>query len=86
MIEDNYIVGYDSYDEDAKSSVGVKEVLNFKDLSYCLEINGEIKETKFLSKEEALSKFGYCLNKFEKEKLRQGIFGNINNNKIEYGD
>ena len=55
-----YTIGYDKYDEDSENkSIGVKEILNFRDLSYGIYLNGEYKEVKFLTKEEALNKFGY---------------------------
>ncbi len=57
---EQYTIGYDQYNEDSESkSVAVREVLNFKDLSYGIYLDGECKEVKFLTKEEALGKFGY---------------------------
>lgn len=56
---EQFTVGFDAYDEADGESVGVKEILNFKDLSYGLFLNGECKAVKFLTKEEALEKFGH---------------------------
>lgn len=38
--------------------IGVKEILNFKDLSFTVYVDGELKDVIFLTKEEALNKFG----------------------------
>jgi|GEM_PF-6413577 len=57
---EEYTIGYDKYDKNSENeSVCVKEILNFKDLSYGIYLNGKCKEVKFLTKEEALDKFGY---------------------------
>lgn len=54
-----YVGGYDFYDEGRGDSVGVTEILYFKDLSYITYFNDEPKKIRFLSKQEALNKFGY---------------------------
>lgn len=54
---DQYIMGCDAYDETTGSSFAVREVLNLKDLSYCMEINGKLGEIRFLSESEAIEKF-----------------------------
>lgn len=70
---DNYTKGFDQYDEESEGSVGVKEILNFKDLSYGLFVNGELKKVEFLTVPQALGRFGHI-----SEEVRQKILKHDN--------
>lgn len=67
---EQFTVGFDAFDEADGESVGVKEILNFKDLSYGLFLNGKLKKTRFLTVDEALSKFGYLSEEVKQKILK----------------
>lgn len=65
---DKYIIGYDKYVEE-EGSVGVREVLCLKTMTYGFSINGGSVEIVDISKQDILEKFKYLLTKEQIKRL-----------------
>jgi hypothetical protein len=66
---ENYIIGYDKYNESDGPSIGVKEVLRIKDLMYSFYINDKLQHQKILTKTESIDKFGSQMSKETIDKI-----------------
>lgn len=65
---DHYIVGYDEHTEGG-GSVGVREILCLKTMTYGFSINGGPVEIVDVSKQDIIEKFKHLLTKEQIEEL-----------------